>query len=129
MAGTSKKAPKKDAKKKAAKRSRYAGKIAPWILTEAKPTVVQVAVESTLSQASEAKIDDFRADMKATREALTKRTDPNRKQLHRRVLVLIYDAVGARVSSTSYDLTKTDRLALNVNAAVISGQVITDDGR
>jgi hypothetical protein len=78
------------------------------------PLVVNVAVESTLSAVSEAKIDVLRAEMAQLREA--QRKDPGEKQLHRRVLVLVYDAAGVRIANTSYDLMKDDTLALSVDA-------------
>jgi hypothetical protein len=41
--------------------------------------------------------------------------DPGEKRLHRRVRVLVYDAVGTRISNASYDLAKSDELSVTLS--------------
>ncbi len=52
--------------------------------------------------------------------------DPGEKRLHRRVLLLVYDGTGTRMSNTSYDLSEQESLSIQVSKDSVSAITRSD---
>ncbi|GEM_PF-6409548 len=111
--------PKKVVKKVAAKRSKYAGWVAPPVINAKppEPIEIKIAVDSEDLQRLEATIDragEIAARVEVAAKAIADDKDPNEKQLNRRVEIAIYDFSNTRISNSSYDLLASDSLNIRV---------------
>lgn len=133
MKKAAKKVPGKAAGK-ATRRSKYAGRVAPPLVAAkiAEPLKFRIALETddlNRLDAAAHQCETATLRIEAAAKAIAEHSDPNEKQLHRRVCVAVYDSGGVRISNTSYDLVVTDRLSLVVDEGAISGIVATRSAR
>jgi hypothetical protein len=63
--------------------------------------------------------------MQAAARVIAESKDPGEKQLHRRVVVAVYDAAGTRISNASHDLSEGDELTLNVGCVKTVATIAT----
>jgi hypothetical protein len=56
------------------------------------------------------------AEIKAAAQSIITTRAAGEKQLYRKVILLVYDKDGTRITSTNWDLKEDDSLAINVSA-------------
>jgi multidrug efflux pump subunit AcrB len=127
--GNAKKVVKKATKKVSRSKSKFAGFVPPppvaggGLKSEPLSIKVKVAVDTedmdTL-RATADRVADAADRVAAAAKDITSPDDPNRKQLHRRVVLAIYDSEGVRISDASFDLTASDQLT-----SIVLGDAIT----
>jgi hypothetical protein len=122
-------AAKKVAKKKVAKRSRFAGRVAlPLAGVADKVITLKVDVDTedfTRLQEAIVRASDVAGRVESAAKAIANHKDPNHKQLHRRVRVLVYDAAGTRISNSISDLTRSDVLTLKVDCDNVDAKTVS----
>jgi hypothetical protein len=115
-------------KKKAVKAVKKHGKAHPTASAAPKEPIlirIKAAVDVEDLKSLEATVDrlaDKAAQISDAAAVIAQDSDPNEKQLHRRVLVVIYDAAGVRMSNSSYDLDVADVLYLTVGMAGVEAK-------
>jgi hypothetical protein len=106
--------------------SRYAGRVAPPLVegvSRKKRLEISIGVapkDLVQLHATAQSISETAARVEAAAKAVADHADPNRKLLHRRVVLAVYDSEGLRISNTSFDLTASDRLT-----SIVLGDAIT----